>query len=192
MDSLPPLPDPGFQSADDRRTIGRRFIVQARNYLEKGDRLQAGEKAWGAIAHNLKAIGELRGWRHDSHRLVENVGRQIVAESLDTDLGVFISEVYHKGHENFYENQRSEQTLREVIDEAEQALPVLEALQSAAPRPFTITSNTQLRRLMALTGNNNLGIGDTSPVGFSLKHTLEKHTPEVGGDAGNGDTTTEM
>ena len=171
MADIPPLPEPGFQSADDRRTIGRRFILQARNYLEQGDRLQAGEKAWGAIAHNLKALGEMRGWRHDSHRLVENIGRQIVAESLDTDLGVFISEVYHKGHENFYENQRSEATLREVIDEAEQAVPLLEALQRAAPRLFTISSNTQLRRLKALTGNDDLQMGDTSPVGFSLKHS---------------------
>ena len=175
MADLPPLPEPGFQSADDRRAIGRRFIVQARQHLEQGDRLQAGEKAWGAIAHNLKAIGEFRGWRHDSHRLVENIGRQIVAETLDTDLGAFISEVYHKGHENFYENQRSEQTLEEVIDEAEQAVPILESLQGSAPRPFTISSNTQLRRLMALTGDSNLQIGDTSPVGFSLKHTPDSH-----------------
>ena len=173
MADVPPLPEPGLQSADDRRTIGRRFIIQARKHLDEGDRLQAGEKAWGAIAQNLKAIGELRGWRHDSHRLVENVGRQIVAETLDTDLGEFISEVYHKGHENFYENQRSEGTLNEVIAEAEQALAILEVLLVTAPHPFTIASNAQLRRLVALTGDNNLQIGDTSPVGFSLKHSPE-------------------
>jgi uncharacterized protein (UPF0332 family) len=141
MAGLPPLPEPGFQSTDDRRAIGRRFISQARNYLEQGDRLQAGEKAWGAIAHNLKAIGELRGWRHDSHRLVENIGRQIVAEALDTDLGEAISDVYRLGHENFYENQRSEETLRYVVAQAEEALPVLEALQQENPRSFTIASN---------------------------------------------------
>jgi uncharacterized protein (UPF0332 family) len=141
MAGLPPLPEPGFQSTDDRRAIGRRFISQARNYLEQGDRLQAGEKAWGAIAHNLKAIGELRGWRHNSHRLVENIGRQIVAEALDTDLGEAISDVYRLGHENFYENQRSEETLRYVVAQAEEALPVLEALQQENPRSFTIASN---------------------------------------------------
>ena len=170
MADLPPLPEPGFQSADDRRTIGRRFLFQAARHLLDGDRLQAGEKAWGAIAQNLKAIGELRGWRHESHRLVESVGRQIIAETGNSDLGEYISEVYHKGHENFYENQRSEETLREVIDQAELALPVLESLYEAPPRPFTIASNTQLRRLRALTDNDDLQIGDTSPVGFSLKH----------------------
>ena len=170
MADMPPLPEPGFQSADDRRTIGRRFIFQAREHLDMGDRLQAGEKAWGAIAHNLKAIGEMRGWRHDSHRLVENIGRQVVAESQNSDLGEYISEVYHKGHENFYENQRSEETLSEVIVQAELALPVLESLQHDVPRPFTIESNNQLRRLRALTANPNLQVGDSSPVGFSLNH----------------------
>ena len=144
--------------------------MQARQHLEQRDRLQAGEKAWGAIAHNLKAIGELRGWNHESHRQIESIGRQIVAEYLDTDLQEALSDVYHKGHENFYENQRSLETIREVIEAAEEALPTLESLQLANPRPFTINSNTQLRRLRELTNNSNLQIGDTSPVGFSLKH----------------------
>ena len=171
MADLPPLPEPGNQSADDRRTIGRRFILQARKHLEEGDRLQAGEKAWGAIAHNLKAIGEMRGWRHDSHRLVEYIGRQIVAETGNSDLGEFISDVYRLGHENFYENQRSEETLEYAISQAEAALPVLQALQQESPRAFTISSNNQLRRLIALTRNRRLQIGDISPVGFSLKHS---------------------
>ena len=173
MTTVPPLPEPGPQSAEDRRAIARRFILQAREELERGSRLQAGEKAWGAVAHNLKAIGESRGWRHESHQQVENIGRQIVAEYQDSDLGEAILDAYHKGHENFYENQRSEETIQEVIDRVEIALPVLEALQNAAPRPFTINSNNQLRRLIALTNNSNLKVGDTSLVGFSLRHALE-------------------
>ena len=148
-----------------------------------GDRLQAGEKAWGAIAQNLKAIGEIRGWRHDSHRLVENIGRQIVAETGDSDLGEFISDVYRLGHENFYENQRSEETLEYAIRQAESALPVLEVLQQESPRAFTISSNNQLRRLIALTRNSGLQIGDISPVGFSLKHAPDGVENENAGES---------
>ena len=101
MADLPPLPEAGFQSADDRRTIGRRFILQARKHLEQGDRLQAGEKAWGALAHNLKAIGELRGWRHESNRLVESIGRQVVAETSDSDLGSISPRFITKGTRTF-------------------------------------------------------------------------------------------
>ena len=188
MDSLPPLPDPGFQSADDRRTIGRRFIVQARNYLEKGDRLQAGEKAWGAIAHNLKVIGELRGWNHGNHQQIENIGRQIVIEFQISypELGEAISEVFHHGHKNFYENYRTIEEMGETIEAAEEALPVLETLQQTQPRPFTISSNRQLRRLRALTGNEGLQVGDSSPVGFSRKHTGDRN-----GKPSNDDSTSE-
>ena len=172
MADLPPLPEPGFQSADDRRAIGRRFIMQAREYLNQGDRLQAGEKAWGAVAHNLKAIGEQRGWHHGSHQQIENIGRQIVVEFDNAELGNFIAETFQNGHRNFYENYRTIEEMRITIEAAEEALPMLEALQRVNPQPFTISSNTQRRRLMALTGNGDLQIGDSSPVGFSLKHTL--------------------
>ena len=183
MAELPPLPEPGFQSPDDRRAIARRFILQARHYLEQRDRLQAGEKAWGAIAHNLKVIGEQRGWDHGSHQQLENVARQIVVEFQDAELSTEISEVFHNGHRNFYENMRSYDEMRETIAMAEEALPRLEALQQAPPRSFTITSNTELRRLRALTANPKLQIGDTSPVGFSLKHSPH--------DAGNNNAVTE-
>ena len=183
MADLPPLPDPGHQSPDDRRAIGRRFIIQAREYLNQGDRLQAGEKAWGAVAHNLKAIGEQRGWHHGSHQQIENIGRQIVVEFDNAELGNFIAETFQNGHRNFYENYRTIEEMRTTIEAAEEALPMLEALQGINPRPLTITSNTQRRRLMALTGNDDVQIGDTSPVGFSLKHTPQ--------DAGNNAASAE-
>lgn len=179
MADLPPLPEPGIQSPEDRRAIARRFILQARHYLEQRDRLQAGEKAWGAIAHTLKTIGEQRGWSHKSHQQIENIGRQIVVEFNEPELGEAISDVFHNGHRNFYENQNSIDEMRETIEAAEEALPVLEALQETPPRPFTIVSNRQLRRLEALTGNRELKIGDASPVGFSLKHTLDSDSNDA-------------
>ena len=175
MADLPPLPEPGFQSPDDRRAIARRFILQARYYLEQRDRLQAGEKAWGAIAHTLKTIGEQRGWGHGSHQQIENIARQIVIEFDDARLSQAISDVFHNGHRNFYENQTTFDEMRDTIEAAESALPTLEALQHTAPCPFTITTNQELRRLRALTGDNNLQIGDSSPVGFSLNHRPDNH-----------------
>ena len=179
MADLPPLPEPGFQTPDDRRAIGRRFIMQAREYLNQGDRLQAGEKAWGAVAHNLKAIGEQRGWYHGSHQQIENIGRQIVVEFDNAELGNFIAETFQNGHRNFYENYRTIEEMRITIEAAEEALPMLEALQRDNPQPFTISSNAQRRRLMALTGNGDLQIGDSSPVGFSLKHAPDSRSNDA-------------
>ena len=170
MLTVPDLPEPGEQSLDDRRQISRRFIIHAREELAKGNRLQAGEKAWGAVVQPLKAIAEQRGWRHQSHRDIHNVGLQILAESPDVDLQDAISEAYRVGHENFYENHRHPEELAEMMDKVEDVMPILEALPDAPPGPFTIASNAQLRRLRSLTGDGNLQFGDTSAVGFSLKH----------------------
>lgn len=150
---------------------GGRFILQARECLEQGCRLQAGKMAWEAIACYLKEIGDQRGWHCDSNRQVQQIGIQLWPEFLDFELGFAIIDIYYKGYDNLYENYMSKESLRELIDLAEEVLPALEALQHTAPSPFTITSNTQLRRLRSLTGNNDLQIGDSSPVGFSLKHS---------------------
>ena len=77
-------------------------------------------------------------------------------------------DAYHKGHENFYENVLYDDEVLDVIEGVERALPVLEAIASEAPRPFRIASNSQLRRLRMVTGNDKLQVGDESPSGFSL------------------------
>ena len=170
----PALPDPVSpnqeQSPENRKIMSRRLIIQAKKELEDGERLQAGEKAWGAVAQHLKIIGEQRGWSRTAHRHLDAIGRHIVIEYNEPGLANALSDAYHKGHENFYENQRSIEELEETIDGVEEALPVLEAIESEGPRYFRINSNNQLRRLRELTGDHDLQIGDESNVGFSLRH----------------------
>ena len=170
MSTVPPLPEPGLQSSEDRRVISQRFIQHAREELDKGNRLQAGEKAWGAVAQRLKIIGDQRGWNHTTHRQLEYIGKHIVVEFNEPELANTLSDAYYKGRRNFYENQTSVRALTETIGAVEEALPVLEALQDEGPRPFAIQSEQQRRRLVEITGNPDLRIGDTSPVGFSKRH----------------------
>ena len=59
-----------------------------------------------------------------------------------------------------------------MIDGVERVVEALIDLTASPPRPFTITSNVQLRRLRRLTGNEGLEIGDASDAGFSLKQGL--------------------
>ena len=97
--------------------------------------------------------------------------RQVVLEyGLDNDQSEILSDAYRVGHQNFYENYHHAETLAAMIDRVEVLLPYLHQLTTTPPRPFTITSNTQLRRLRRLTGNANLQIGDASSVGFSKNH----------------------
>ena len=80
---------------------------------------------------------------------------------------MLLSEAYWVGHQNFYENYHTVAELAEMIDRVEEVAPVLIRLTGEPPRPFTITTNRQLRRLRRLAGDDSLEIGDTSPVGFS-------------------------
>ncbi len=178
---LPPLPEPVEEGREhtpqDRRAMSRRFIIQARQEIEDGNRLQAGEKAWGAVVQLLKMVGEQRDWNHGSNRQIESIGRQIRAEYPDLDsqdLGHALNDAYHKGHENFYENRRNEATVRAVVEDVAETLPSLERMAIAAcetPRSFAISTASALRRLKEVTGNPNLAPGDQSPVGFSNRHS---------------------
>ena len=171
MTTVPDLPPPGVQSDEDRRRISRIFIAHAREELTQGSRLQAGEKAWGAVVQPVKVIAEQRGWPHKSHQDIHAVASQVALEyGFDHDQSLALSDAYRVGHQNFYENYHHVEELADMIDRVEGLLPYLHRLTTTPPRPFIITSNTQLRRLRRLTGNDNLEIGDASPAGFSKKH----------------------
>lgn len=168
MTTIQDLPPPGVQSDEDRRRISRIFIAHAREELANNSRLQAGEKAWGAVVQPFKIIAEQRGWPHESHQDVREVARQVALEfGLDHDQSEILSDAYRVGHQNFYENYYRAETLADMIDRVEGLLPYLIQLTATPPRSFTITSNTQLRRLRRLTGDDSLEIGDSSTVGFS-------------------------
>ena len=183
MTVFPDLPDPAAnQPPENRRIMGERFILQARKELEEGNRLQAGEKAWGAAVQYLKIIAEKRGWNHTSNRELESVGKQLAAEYQEygVQLAAALSDAYHKGHENFYENRRSFSDVEGAVEGMEEALPVLDSLANEEPRRFTIDTNSQLRRLRLITGNHGLQRGNTSPVGFSLRHGYNTDGPPAG------------
>lgn len=173
MPKAPKLPEPGKQTADDRRKISRRFIIHARRELKAGNRLQAGEKAWGASVQYLKVIGEHRGWPHGSNDNLRDIGRQILSENEGRPgialLSEALHEAYNVGHRNFYENHLEEETVEQAISAMEEALPMLEAIAEAPWPPVTIDSSTELKRLSRLTGRKDLIRGSYDAHGFALK-----------------------
>ena len=78
-----------------------RLIAQAEEELAREDRLQASEKAWGAVAHQLKAIAELRGWEYEDHSDTYDIIRRLVAETGDTEMRLLFSAAAAL-HRNFY------------------------------------------------------------------------------------------
>ncbi len=155
---------------DDRVQISRRLIQQAREELDNGDRLQATEKVWGALAQMLKAHGQQRGWMNlGSHRTVGHI-----AQHLDIEYDeISVVRAYiaaDNGHRNFYDNEMSPPEIEGILSVVGDVLPRLELALRQPPRPFTIADVDQRWRVRTLTGRQTLEVGDSSPVGFSNTH----------------------
>jgi uncharacterized protein (UPF0332 family) len=164
-----PLPPPGAASPDDRTVISRRFIQHAREELRRGNRLQSSEKAWGAMAQALKAIAQARGWQHRGHNYILDAGHQIGMEYGHSRV-LLATNHANNMHRNFYENSDYPEYISATITLIEDLLPELDNFRFEAPNSFTINDEIDRLRLRRLTGNQTLQIGDTSPVGFSLRH----------------------
>ena len=170
MTTTPALPEPGSASVDDRVQISRRLILQAPGELGRGDRLQATEKIWGALAQMLKAHGQQRGWLNmGSHRTVGRIAQQLAAEyDNGRILNAYIAA--DNGHRNFYDNEMSPPEIEGIIAVVAGVLPELERALQEPPRPFVISDVDQRWRVRTLTGKQDLQVGDASPTGFSNTH----------------------
>ncbi len=171
MATAPQLPPPSTDhSVEARLQMGDRFLIHSKEELEKGDRLQAGNKAYGAAVQYLKAIGLSRGWRHKSNRNIDAMGNIIPIEANDIRLGISLERIYSRGHVNYYENDRDDEEIERIVRYAEVVLPKLKAVALAPPGEFTIETMDERDDLRSLTGDRTLQIGDSSKVGFSKLH----------------------
>lgn len=60
--------------------LSRRLLEHAEAMIAEGDRLQASEKVWGAVAHKIKAIAAERGWSNRSHVDTQAIVRHVAAQ----------------------------------------------------------------------------------------------------------------
>jgi hypothetical protein len=170
MTTAPALPEPGAATVEDRVQISRRLIQQSREEIDRGDRLQATEKVWGALAQMLKAHGQQRGWFNlGGHRTVGHIARQLSDEYDDRRI-ITAYVAADNGHRNFYDNEMSPPEIEGIITVVTGVLPELERALEESPRPFVIGDVDQRWRVRTLTGKRDLQVGDTSPTGFSNRH----------------------
>lgn len=61
-------PDPAALAEtpiEDHAAHSARMLEHAAEMIERGERLQASEKMWGAVAQRLIAIARARGWQSE-------------------------------------------------------------------------------------------------------------------------------
>ncbi len=170
---IAPLPEPAEMTDEDHAQISRRFLEHARYQLAAGDRLQAAEKVWGAAARALKSVGEQRGWIHDRHPNLFDIGEHLGREfGKEEEFDRYLARADYM-HRNFYQNDRSELSISYALANVEHLVAELEAIRNQPPRPFTVQGEgdrIRLGRLLGLRREARPPIGAHSPVGYSQTH----------------------
>ena len=128
----------------------QRFIQQAHYELEqKGDRLQASEKASGAGAQAVKAIASDRGWRHHSHSLRREIVDLLAAEFGRLELRALQSTA-DQLHVNYYENTLHEWQVADRLAEVSQLLQSLWEIREQGANPDYVPTIDQQRTIERL------------------------------------------
>ena len=134
------------ESEEKYAELSLRLLRQAQDEFDKGDRLQASEKAWGAAAHAIKAAAERRVWNHNNHGLLFAVASQIADDAGDPELRTLFS-IASSLHQNFYEDWQPDISVQEGIDSVRRLVEQMEELRAQPVRPSVVTDQQQWRRL---------------------------------------------
>ena len=128
----------------------RRLIRQARYELEKrGDRVQACDKASGAVAHGVKAAAESRYWRSDSHNYRRRIVNLLAAEHGQPELNL-MQDTADKLHDNFYEDMMHAPEVRDRLELLTGLLATFTDLLERDPNPDFVPDPDQERMLTRL------------------------------------------
>jgi uncharacterized protein (UPF0332 family) len=139
-----------ISKADRYTEISQYLLEEARQQLDRGDLIQASEKAWGAAAHAIKSLAQTRGWNHTRHDLLADVVEQISEEWDRTDLFTLFNSA-ESMHHNFYEHHRSSSYVQVSINDVTTLIEELHTLRQQPPRPFDPETRDQQARLRKLT-----------------------------------------
>ena len=116
------------QPIESHDVHSRRLIRHAEEMLEAGDRLQASEKAWGAVAHRLKVVADSRGWKYETHADAFVVARNLAIEQDNPRIGELFS-IAHGLHINYYGDIKTTDFLRSEVENVKELLSILERIE---------------------------------------------------------------
>ncbi len=130
----------------ERRSVhSERLMRHAWERLERGDRLQASEKCWGAVAHALKAVSQRYGWRHRTHAHNNAVAAHL-SDLASDDMIYILYSAMEALHINYYDDLKPETELRRFLAAAEDLLRhVADAANAIGPNPPAPSYNRRAR-----------------------------------------------
>ena len=124
-----PTPNP----IETHDTHSKRLIEHAQEQLEKGDRLQASEKAWGAVAHKAKVIADRMGWTYDTHTDFHGLKNRIAKLTDDPKTTRRLLSIALHLHTNYYRDQYPLEDIRADLEEVKTLLDILDGPEFMQP-----------------------------------------------------------
>ena len=122
-------------NANRHADLSRRLMRQAGFELNSlGDRVQASDKASGAVAQAVKAIAEDRNWRHSSHNLRRDIVGVLATEFNQPELRA-LQAIADQLHKNFEEDQLSGHLLEQLLSEVTRQIELLWEIRETGPNP---------------------------------------------------------
>ena len=110
----------------------KRLWDEALAALDEGNALQASEKLWGSAAQAVKAVGEARGWPHQSHRDLYVILRRLDTETGQKRLGQMFA-IASALHQNFYEEWMAIEDMENRAADVQELREALAALLGPTP-----------------------------------------------------------
>ena len=119
------LPEQPIESHD---VHSRRLIRHAEDMLEAGDRLQASEKAWGAVVHRLNVVADNRGWKYETVTDACTVVLNLAREQGNPRIRILF-DVAQGLHINYYGDIKTTDYLRSEVEDVKELLSILERIE---------------------------------------------------------------
>ena len=116
------------QPIEPHEVHSERLIRHAEEELDMGDRLQASEKAWGAVAHYLKVIADRHGWRYIGHSDAHTIAGNLAREEGNPEIEQ-LYDVANRLHTNFYIDRKTSDVIRADIEEVKALLEILRSVE---------------------------------------------------------------
>ena len=122
-------------NANRHADLSRRLMRQAGFELNSlGDRVQASDKASGAVAQAVKAIAEDRNWRHSSHNLRRDIVGMLATEYNQPEL-MALQAIADQLHKNFEEDRLSGHLVEQLLSDVTRQIELLWEIRETGPNP---------------------------------------------------------
>ena len=120
-------------NANRHAELSRRLLEQANYELHtQEDRVQASDKASGAVAQAVKAIAEDRNWRHSSHNLRREIV-DLLADEYDQPELRHLQAIADQLHENYYEDRLTDPLLHQLVADVSRFIERLWEIREHGP-----------------------------------------------------------